>query len=197
MTGHSEQCLFLSNCATPSRRDTEELRWVELARTGDQSAYRWLMDRYRNRTLRLAIHILHNPDDAEDVAQEAFIKAFREIGDFRETSGFYTWLYRITVRICYDRLRCSRVKLETSLPDDIAVSHNEDCDARLLVESLLERLSPPIRAALALRELEGLDYEEIAKILRVPVGTVRSRLNSAREQFRKLYTKAMKETEDV
>ncbi len=77
------------------------------------------------------------------------------------------------------------------------MTHNEDCDARLLVESLLERLSPPIRAALALRELEGLDYEEIAKILRVPVGTVRSRLNSAREQFRKLYTKAMKETEDV
>lgn len=197
MTGHSEQCLFLSNCATPSRRDTEEFRWVELAQTGDQSAYRWLMDRYRNRTLRLASHILHNPEDAEDVAQEAFIKAFREIRDFRETSGFYTWLYRITVRICYDRLRCSRVKLETSLPDNFAVAHNEDCDARLLVESLLQRLSPPIRAALALRELEGLDYEEIADILRVPVGTVRSRLNSAREQFRKLYTMAMKETEDV
>ena len=134
---------------------------------------------------------------AEDVAQEAFIKAFREIGDFRKTSGFYTWLYRITVRICYDRLRCSSVKLETSLPDDFALAHNEDCDTRLLVESLLDRLSPPIRATLALRELEGLDYEEIADILRVPVGTVRSRLNTAREQFRKLYTKAMKEMEDV
>ena len=155
------------------------------------------MDRYRNRTLRLASHILHNPEDAEDVAQEAFIKAFREIGDFRETSGFYTWLYRITVRICYDRLRSSHVQLETSLPDDVALAHNEDCDTRLLVESLLDRLSPPIRAALALRELEGLDYKEIADILRVPVGTVRSRLNTAREQFRKLYTKAMKETEDV
>jgi RNA polymerase sigma-70 factor (ECF subfamily) len=197
MTGDMDQCLFLSNCNLTIRRDAEETHWIELARTGDQFAFRWLMNRYRVRAVRLASHILHNPEEAEDVAQEAFIRAFGEIEDFRENSGFYTWLYRIVTRICFDHMRHNHVKKETSLPDGDIEMREDDFDARLLVESLLERLSPPIRAALVLWEIEGLEYEEIANILRVPVGTVRSRLNYARIRFRELYTKAMKEMEDV
>ena len=192
-----KQSLFYMNAIPDTVRDAEEAYWIRLARSGNESAFKWLLERYRSRAVRLASHILHGSGEAEDVAQEAFIRAFREIAHFREDSGFYTWLYRIVTRICLDRQRLSRFKKETSHPIETCVSSDTNSDARLLVESLLDKLSPSMRATLVLRELEGLEYEEIAKILGVPVGTIRSRLNTARAQFRQLYTEAIKETNDV
>ena len=178
-----------------SRDEREEAQWIARARTGDQAAYRWLLERYRARVVRLAAHVLRREGEAEDVAQEAFLRAFGQLSRFRNAGRFAPWLFRIVVRLCLDRLRLSRWDAEISDIDAQPISpHNDhDIDTRLLVETLLDQLSPPMRAALTLRELEGLDYDEIAQALQIPVGTVRSRLNAARAQFRRLWIAAQED----
>ena len=181
--------------------DAEERRWIDLARAGDDRAFRWLLERYRSRVVRLAAHVTRRPDEAEDIAQEAFVRAFRGLRGFRGGSRFYTWLYRIVVRLCVERSR--RRAWRSEAPGSsrlVAVEDPGPCEGtaeRVLVESLLWRLNPAMRAALVLRELEGLPYEEIARILAVPVGTIRSRLHAARAQFRALYEAANEEAARV
>jgi RNA polymerase sigma-70 factor (ECF subfamily) len=178
--------------------DTEESAWIERARLGDERAYRWLLSRYRDRAVRLAAHVLRRPDEAEDVAQEAFVKAFRSLNSFRGDGRFYTWLYHIVVRICLDRKRLARWNSEGLPLDESAfIEHTSEANSRMLVETLLDQLTPPMRAALVLRELEGLEYEEIARVLNIPVGTVRSRLNTARGVFRELWQAACVEADHV
>src|SRR5579871_6150437 len=80
----------------------EERAWLDRCAEGDERAIRWVLHRYRDRVVRLAAHVLHNPREAEDVAQEAFVKAFKQIGQFRGESGFYAWLYRIVINLCLD-----------------------------------------------------------------------------------------------
>src|SRR5579862_7495288 len=172
--------------------DREEERQIERAKHGDQSAIDWLLQRYRQRVVRLATHVLRRPSEAEDVAQEAFIRAFRSLRTYRADGCFYTWLYQIVVRVCLDRCRLARWDRETPVEawpvddpcEDAAMSA---VDSRLLVEALLDRLKPPMRAMLVLRELEGLEYEEIADVLRIPIGRVRWRLHAARAQFQELW----------
>ncbi len=176
-----------------------ERAWVKRAQAGEMAAYEWLMNRYRDQAVRLAAHVLRRTADAEDLVQEAFLRAFAQIGEFRGEAAFYTWLYRIVYRLCLNRIRTADWKNERDIvPDDwleqySTSSESEQSENRLLIEVLLDRLTPPLRAALVLREIEGLDYEEIAAALNVPVGTVRSRLNAARSQFRTLWLRAMEE----
>ena len=178
----------------------EERAWLDRCAQGDERAIRWVLDRYRDRVVRLASHVLHNSREAEDVAQEAFVKAFRQIDQFRGESGFYAWLYRIVINLCLDRMRrkCVTAELpleERTLPDRSALC--PDMEKRLAVEQVLDSLTPPMRAALVLREVEGLEYAEIAQVLNIPVGTVRSRLNTAREQFRRRWTAIQEEANHV
>jgi len=179
--------------------EREEALWVTRARTGDEAAFRWLLGRYRTRVVRLAAHVLRHGGDAEDVAQETFVRAFRRLPSFRGQGRFSAWLFQITVRLCLDRRRSAHWEREVSedaaLPE--SASSSDPPDTRLLIEALLARLSPPMRAALVLRELEGLDYDEIADTLQIPVGTVRSRLHSARAQFRQLWTAIDEENSHV
>jgi RNA polymerase sigma-70 factor (ECF subfamily) len=182
--------------------DREEACQVERARSGERAAIDWLLARYRNRVVRLASHILRRPEEAEDVAQEAFVRAFRNLHSYRAEGRFYTWLYQIVVRVCLDRRRLSRWEAEAPLenvPDFMAVSDAalDEVELRLLVENLLDRLSPPMRAMLVLRELEGLEYEEIARVLQIPVGRVRWRLHTARAQFQKLWLQIKQEAENA
>ena len=182
--------------------DGEETRWLERARAGEEAAFRWLLDRYRARAVRLAAHVLRRPDEAEDAAQEAFIRAFRSLHRFRGNGRFYTWLYQIVLRVCLDQRRLAWWGAEqpgVAIPAacDGAGDPARGVETRVLVEALLDRLSPPMRAALVLRELEGLEYEEIARVLGIPVGTVRSRLSAARAQFRDLWQTATGEDEHV
>ena len=174
----------------------EERAWLDRCARGDERAIRWVLDRYRDRVVRLASHVLHNSREAEDVAQEAFVKAFRQIDQFRGESGFYAWLYRIVINLCLDRMRRKCVTSEFPLEERALPAHATSCpdmEKRLVVEQVLDSLSPPMRAALVLREVEGLEYAEIAQVLNIPVGTVRSRLNTAREQFRKRWTAIQEE----
>ncbi|MDR3709503.1 MAG: RNA polymerase sigma factor [Capsulimonadaceae bacterium] len=179
--------------------ENADAQWVARARLGEEAAYTWLLDRYRMRAVRLATHVLRRDAEAEDVAQEAFIQAFRSLKSLSMDGSFATWLMRIVVRLCIDRSRGARWQREVSsdfrveppgMPGD---SQAGSIDTKILVGQLLDQLPPPARAALVLRELEGMDYVQISHVLGVPVGTVRSRLNSARAQFRGLWLAACAE----
>jgi RNA polymerase sigma-70 factor (ECF subfamily) len=182
-------------CDGRSRDEREEALWLARARSGDEAAYRWLLNRYRVRVVRLAAHVLRRDGEAEDVAQEAFLRAFRRLPSFQGSGPFSSWLFQIVIHLCLDRRRAVRWGREVPAESAPALSSSPDpTDTRLLVEALLDHLSPPIRAALVLREMEGLEYDEIAQTLGIPVGTVRSRLNTARAQFRALWTAAQEDT---
>src|ERR1043165_6317207 len=131
---------------TDSAERREERTWLDRCAEGDERAIRWILHRYRDRVVRLAAHVLPNPREAEDVAQEAFVKAFRQIGQFRGESGFYAWLYRIVINLCLDRMRrkCMTSELpleEGTLPSPAACT--PDMEKRLAVEQVLNSLSPP------------------------------------------------------
>lgn len=173
----------------------DERWWVARARVGDEAAFAWLLNRYRNRAVRLASHVLRRDSEAEDVVQDAFIQAFKSLRSLSSDASFSTWLFRIVVRLSIDRTRSARWTRETG--DDgqelAEASPASAIQTRIVVEQLLDRLTPGVRAALVLREIEGLEYDEIAKMLAIPVGTVRSRLHSARAQFRDLWLDACRE----
>ena len=184
MAGSWEQ--NLEHCL--SRDEREEALWIGRARAGDEAAYRWLLGEYRTRVVRLAAHVLRGSGDAEDVAQDTFVRAFQQLPKFRGQGRFSGWLFSITLRLCLDRRRSSHADRE--VPEGTAsdaVSTDPPPDTRLLIEALLDKLTPPMRAALVLREIEGFDYDEISAALGIPVGTVRSRLHTARAEFRDLW----------
>ena len=201
LTADALAVLARADCdALPVTRDArEESLWLARARAGDEAAFRFFLERYKARTVRLASHILRGPHgsaDAEDAAAEAFTRAFRAVRSVRG-EAFFPFLCRITVRVCAERQRKSGWGRELSLQEWDAPTVPPPADTRLLVEALLERLSPPLRAALVLREMEGMEYDDIARVLHVPVGTVRSRLSAARAQFRSLWTAVQEETDNV
>ncbi len=172
-------------------RGIEDARFLERCRNGDESALAILIDRHRSRLIRVAANILRDSNEAEDVAQEAFLKAFRELGSLREDRAFSGYIYRICVRLCMDKLRQKRA--EPAEFDFVENHSGTAIENKIVVHKLLDQLSPDLRATLVLREMEQLSYEEIAEFMHVPVGTVRSRLHVARERFRVLWINATKE----
>jgi len=170
---------------SPSDAAVFEMHWVSRCRLGDQDALANLISKHRARLIRTASNLLRDPHEAEDVSQEAFIKAFREIGKLRDDRAFGGFLYRICVRLCMDRLRLK--KFDTTELDLTSTHQSDEIEDRLLVEKLLKCLPIELRTTLVLRELEQLSYEEIALAMKVPVGTVRSRLHAARIKFRTLW----------
>lgn len=162
---------------------------IHRVKTGDEQAVRTLIAKHRARIVRTAANLLRDQCEAEDVSQEAFLKAFRTIGKLRDDRAFPGFLYRICVRLCMDRLRTRRIsvtELEPSVP-----TQSPSVETRLVVDRLLVKLPYDLRTTLILRELDQLSYEEIAETMSVPVGTVRSRLHSARIRFRQLYLEEM------
>ncbi len=169
----------------------QERQWVSRIRLGDEAALGCLVARHRNRLIRTATNLLRDRHEAEDVAQESFLKAFREIGKLRDDRAFSGYLYRICVRLCMDRLRLKRAEL---VEFDSAQPHQGGAvENKVMVEKLLAQLPAELRATLVLREMEQLSYEEVAEYMHVPIGTVRSRLHTARERFRKLWIDAVGE----
>lgn len=171
----------------------EQAFWVARCRRGDEAAMAALVAKHRRRLIRVAANVLRDAHEAEDVAQDAFVKAFREINRLRDDRAFSSYIYRICVRLCMDRLRSK--KSEPGIVDQATKSEGSSVETRVLVEKLLAKLSPELRATLVLREMEQLSYEEVAEVLRVPVGTVRSRLHTAREKFRTIWSEDMKEVQ--
>jgi RNA polymerase sigma-70 factor (ECF subfamily) len=169
----------------------EESTWVGRCRQGDETALGLLVARHRNRLIRTAANLLRDRHEAEDVAQESFLKAFREIGRLRDDRAFSGYIYRICVRLCMDRLRLKRA--EPGEFDRIQDHEGPAIENRVLIERILDQLPYDLRTTLVLREMEQLSYEEVAEAMHVPIGTVRSRLHTARERFRNLWVEALAE----
>ena len=173
---------------------------VQRAQAGDRDAFRELVERYQTKIASLALGMLRNRDDALDIVQEAFTKAYQSLDRFQGHSSFYTWVYRITMNLCIDQQRRdgrmtpvplddpdrseeSVLPLEPGpRPDDPFERAREVQIAARLRDAIAE-LTPEHRAVILLREVEGLSYEEISEALDVPKGTVMSRLHYARRQL--------------
>ena len=171
---------------------------VERVQAGDKQAFGLLVAKYQRKLLRLVSRLVRDPAEAEDVAQEAFIKAYRALPGFRGESAFYTWLYRIGVNTAKNWLVANgrRAPTATEIDNSEAESYGEgellrdgDTPERMLmskqivttVNAAMAELPEELRTAVTLREIEGLSYEEIAQVMDCPIGTVRSRIFRARE----------------
>ena len=187
-----------------SKKETNkeaDLALVRRTKKGDYRAFDLLVLKYQSRIVSIAFKYVKEIQLAEDISQEAFIKAYRSIDSFREESAFYTWLYRITANTAKNYLVSKGRRKESSI-SEISISENDDYfelptndspEQILLAQSLrdtiydaLSSLPEDTRTALSLREFEGLNYEEIAEIMNCPVGTVRSRIFRGREALEDL-----------
>lgn len=170
---------------------------VKRVQKGDKRAFDLLVLKYQSRIMALVIRFVQDSHEAQDVTQEAFVKAYRALGNFRGDSAFYTWLYRIAVNTAKNYL-VSRNRRPPSFDVDADDAEFYDGDhglksletpERLLlrdeieqtVQESIRRLPEDLRVALTLREYEGMSYEDIAHVMQCPVGTVRSRIFRARE----------------
>jgi len=175
-----------------------DLLLVERVQAGDQQAFGLLVEKYQRRLLRLVQRMVRDAAEAEDVTQEAFVKAYRALPNFRGESAFYTWLYRIGVNTAKNWLVANSRRMLTvseitdadseGIEDSVLLRDEETPDRVLMsrqigatVNAAMEALPPDLRTALSLREIDGLSYEEIAQVMDCPIGTVRSRIFRARE----------------
>ncbi len=176
-------------------RGRAEAALLQRAREGEREAIQILLCRHRERILNLAFSILRERESAEDAAQEIFLRAFQKLPHFRGESEFGSWLYRLALNFCLEkrRLQARRDELLALYGEqnDEICGHSENLarrvETREMLEIALDKLSEPLRVALLLREWQGLSYDEIAQILHLPIGTVRSRLNQARRQFQQFW----------
>ena len=177
--------------------ERSDLELVRRAQRGERGAFDLLVLRYQHKVIKLVGRLLRDPTEAEDVAQEAFVKAYRALGSFRGDSAFYTWLYRIAVNTARNTIASRQrrpldyeAELSESEQNNVAawLKHDDTPEAsalseeiRVTVNQAIEQLPEDLRTAIVLREVEGLSYEEIAEAMDCPVGTVRSRIFRARE----------------
>ena len=186
---------------TPSAVPDDELPLIARAQAGDAEAFNTLVTRYRQRAFAMIYHMVRNEQDAWDLAQDGFLKAWRSIGRFRGQSSFFTWLYRILMNVTIDALRKKKVEGGTEFDDAIALRTIEpgavtapreemapaarlsDKEIRERIDAAILRLSPEHRTAITLREMDGLEYQEIAEVMECSVGTVMSRLFYARKKM--------------
>jgi len=180
---------------------------VERARGGELDAYRQLVEKYQSRAHSIALGVIGNKEDAEDIVQDAFLKAYRNLSSFRGQSSFYTWFYRIVFNLAIDLSRKRYRRSETSLGDDGTLDalnlHSAEDTGNLLghvptpdqvlhrqniavnIRRALDGLSSEHRAVIVLREVEGLSYSEISEVVGCSKGTVMSRLHHARKRLQR------------
>ena len=201
-----------------SEDSESDLVLVKRVQRGDKSAFDLLVRKYQHKVVKLVLRYVRNPAEAEDIAQEAFIKAYRALPQFRGDSAFYTWMYRIAINTAKNSLASrdrSPIRYDLDL-NDPEESHSvqtklQDPDTpegmalteeiRLIVNSAIDALPEELKTAIVLRELDGLSYEEIAAAMECPVGTVRSRIFRAREaidkRLREVFEGGLGRTEEM
>lgn len=184
--------------------ESSDVELVKRCQAGDPNAYNELVTRYRNKAFTMIYGMVQNEQDAWDLAQEGFLKAWRSIHRFKGESSFYTWLYRIITNVTIDSLRRKGIHGESEF-DDRIVSANVDPGSRTTPSSVppphekleqgeikqrineaMAKLSPEHRAVIMMKEIEDLQYSEIAEILKCSIGTVMSRLFYARKKMQSL-----------
>jgi len=196
--------------------EPKDLELVSRYRDGEQRAFELLVKRYQRKVYSLAYGIVHNPEDAMDVSQEAFVKVHRYLDKFQGSASFYTWLYRIVVNLCIDHLRRAGRAYSVEYDDAIdrsqgvlaatdIVPSRQGTDPRQALgdkETLghindgLAQLSPNHRAVIMMRELEGLSYKEMAEIMECSKGTIMSRLFHARKRLQSYLLGVLNEDAD-
>jgi len=180
------------------RQDGDEAELIERSRKGDSQAFGVLVERYQRRVVNVAFAVVHNQDDAIELAQETFVRAYENLSKFESRSSFSTWLYRIAANLAIDFWRregrhvvlrgddaeneLSRMPAERS--DSFQAASRNELSQHL--SKALGELTPEHRAVILLREVEGLSYDEISETLQCPRGTVMSRLHYARTRLRTL-----------
>lgn len=180
----------------------EEL--IILCLQGDVEAFEHLVEKYQHKIYTLSYRYMGNEQDANDMAQEALIKAYRSLGTFKGESSLATWLYRITTNVCLDELRKRKRTLHiVSIDEPLATTNGEDIERELVdpsptadaiyeqkqleneLQKIIDSMKPEHRTVIILRDVMDLTYEEIAEILQCSIGTVKSRLSRAREVLRR------------
>jgi len=185
----------------PESPGIDERALIRRCIAGDAAAFEPLVEKYRQRVWRLAYQVLHDREEAWDVAQEAFVRAFHSLPSFRGQSAFYTWLFRITVNVATDRHRQRGAQARAFGPERVTEEEwtrtapdpgrGPDQEAaraeqRERIRRALDALPPKARAIIMLSDVEGLSYREIAEVLNCPIGTVMSRLHNARKRLKGL-----------
>ena len=181
---------------------TSEAQLIEQTLQGDTAAFGHLVRLYQDRLFTSIIHVIGQREEAEDIVQDAFVQALLKLSSFRGHSSFYTWLYRIAINTAMNRQRQARPEValdptssnpknDPADPGDPPGEHLLRAERAQQIHTALGRLSDEFRTVLVLREVEGFDYETIARVMDVSVGTVRSRLHRARslmrEQLRRIH----------
>jgi RNA polymerase sigma-70 factor (ECF subfamily) len=177
----------------------DDLSLISRFKAGDISAFEEILIKHQDRIYNVCRYMLGNKDEAEDAAQDTFIKAYRKLSDFRPDSALYTWLYRIAVNTCLDYKKrpffasmfrgtreddevMNKLPSDEPSPERLYESKQTGHALRVGLEQLLEKF----RTVLILKEIEGLSYEEIAEVLDISTGTVKSRISRAREELKQL-----------
>ena len=191
--------------ATPAQVDVPELELVRQCQAGRSEAFDELVIRYRTRVFAMIYNMVHNEQDAWDLAQESFVKAWKSIKRFRRHSSFYTWIYRIVMNVTIDWLRKKQIKgagtefddavqmkdidpASRTVPKADPLPHQqlEHAEIRARIDRAIKQLSPEHRAVILMKEIEGMQYHEIAETLGCSIGTVMSRLFYARKKLQHL-----------
>jgi RNA polymerase sigma-70 factor (ECF subfamily) len=189
--------------STANDSEAADVDLVRQAQSGNVRAFDQLVTRYRGKVYGMCYHLVQNEQDAWDLAQETFIKAWRALASFKGDSAFYTWIYRIAHNTGYDWLRKKRIQGDGEFDDEVhrevaagaeAVPHGmlrpdeamRDQELGTRIKAAIAQLPPDHRTAILLREVDGQSYEEIAKIMECQVGTVMSRLFYARKKLQEL-----------
>jgi RNA polymerase sigma-70 factor (ECF subfamily) len=191
--------------ATPAQADVSELDLVKRCQGGDSEAFDELVVRYRTRVFGMIYNMVHSEQDAWDLAQDSFVKAWKSIKRFRGQSSFYTWIYRIVMNVTIDWLRKKQVKaggaeFDDSIqlkevdpasktmpkPDALPSEQMEQIEIRAQIDRAIAQLSPEHRAVILMKEIDGMQYHEIAETLGCSIGTVMSRLFYARKKLQNL-----------
>ncbi len=174
---------------------------IKKSQSGDVESFELLICSYDKRAYNIAYRVMGNEEDAKDMAQEAMIRVFRALRDFKGQSAFSTWLYRIVMNVCLDELRKRKneryVPLESTIQTDSGEIHMEICsdmetpevvyeriEQGELIKKAINELSDDYKSVIVLRDIQGFSYEEISEVLRCSLGTVKSRINRARTMLR-------------
>lgn len=177
----------------------EQPEWLNAAKQNDKKAWEKLVTENENLIYHIAYRMMQNEEEAKDISQEIFIKIYRNLQKFDEKSAFSTWIYRIAVNTCIDALRKKKGKEAVSWEEqtqnqketivDITVETPEEAylqkEKQMQIMDMIQNLSPEYKAVLLMRDMENMTYGEIAECLSVSLGTVKSRIARAREQFKK------------
>ncbi|WHH59938.1 sigma-70 family RNA polymerase sigma factor [Petroclostridium sp. X23] len=185
---------------------SQEKMMVQKCKGGDMAAFEQLIENYQKKVFNIAYRILGNPDDASDMAQEVFLKVYKSISNFKEESSLSTWIYRIATNVCLDEVRKRKKAAVVSINSTIQLEDGEinvqmedegpgpdqlveEKELREEVRKAIESLNDEHKVAIILRDINGFSYEEISNILQCSLGTVKSRINRARNALKNILLK--------